>query len=162
VVDLCLHDCELVVDGIHAFADLLGEEGFPALKELRLSKDPGIKDVGLVTLAEGLIKATTTYLRVMDLNGAGMGDKGIAALAPLVSQGQLTQLVDLNLSGNGDVTNQGIISFVKAIVAHGLPRLELFEMRGLDNRKVTAFGVSALAHAIACSALTRTIILIRK
>lgn len=41
---LCLDDCGIVVDGIRAFADLLGEEGFPALKELDLSSivfEPG-------------------------------------------------------------------------------------------------------------------------
>ena len=146
--NICLQNCEVVVDGIRTFADLLGEDGFPALKELRLSDDPGIKDVGVELLAEGLVKAMTTYLTVLDLDDVGMGDKGIAALASLVSQGRLKQLVDLNLRGNGDVTNQGIISFAKAIGAHGLPRLEEIEMRGLDNRKVTALGISALAHAI--------------
>lgn len=146
--NLCLDDCEVLVDGLRAFADLLGEEGFPALKQLRLVNDPGVKNVGVEILVEGLVKITTTNLTVLDLSRVGMGDQGIAAVAALVSEGRLQQLVDLHLSGNGDITNQGIIYLVKAIIAHGLPRLDQLEMRGLDNRKVTALGASALTHAI--------------
>lgn len=75
--------------------------------------------MGVEILVEGLLEATTTYLTVLVLHGVGMGDVGIAALAPLVSEGRMRQLTHLNLSENGDVTNEGIIPLQRRLARMG-------------------------------------------
>lgn len=75
-----------------------------------------------------------------------MGDKGIAALIPLVQQGRMGSLERLDISRNGDITDRGIISFAGSINMKGLPVLDSFQMGKLG--KLTAVGISATAHAV--------------
>ncbi len=58
-------------------------------------------DVGVVALAEALLKAPKTNLTILYLNDVGMGDKGISLLAALVSQGRFEHLEELFLSNGG-------------------------------------------------------------
>ena len=53
-------------EGLCALADLLCRDTFPVLKELRIPHNEGITDVGVMALAEGLLKATHTFLSCLD------------------------------------------------------------------------------------------------
>ena len=87
------------VDGIRIMADLICRGIFPALKCLDLPENPNISDVGVVALAEVLMKSTQPCLESLGLKKVGMGDEGIAALASLISQGRLEHLTWLDISG---------------------------------------------------------------
>lgn len=126
--------CMVGGEGMRALADLLCENAFPALKKLRVPRNPGIKDVGVVALADALGKATQTSLTHLDLACVNMGDEDIAALASLVSEGHLEQLKVLYLCDNHDVSDQGIITLAQAI---GTDKLEDFRMERLEPGKVT-------------------------
>jgi hypothetical protein len=140
---------------MRALADLLCKNAFPALKKLCVPRNPGIKDVGVVALADALGKATQTCLTHLNLASVNMGDEGIAALAYLVCEGHLEQLKVLYLSDNHDVSKQGIITLAQAIGTDKLAMREDFRMERLEPGKVTVLGVNAIAHAIVsgCSQL---------
>lgn len=123
---LRLEYCEIGAEEMCALADLLCRGAFPALEYMDLSKNPSIKDVGIVALAEALLNAPETPLRMLDLFNLGMGDKGFAAFAALVHHGRLEKLIDLHLSGDVGVISQGIILLAQAIDARSLPSLKNF------------------------------------
>jgi Ran GTPase-activating protein (RanGAP) involved in mRNA processing and transport len=102
--------CAIAVGDTRALADFLCWEGFPALKTLRLVKDPSLADAGMSTLAEALLETNHTNLSELNLDDVRMGVKGMAGLAALVFQGRFERLKKLDLSGNEDVTNQDIIA----------------------------------------------------
>ncbi len=95
---LTFESCEINVEGACALADHLGRDAFPRLKELRFIENTRITDVGVVALAEALLKPKQTMLTGLELGGVGMGDVGITALSSLVCQGRFEQLDFLNLS----------------------------------------------------------------
>lgn len=129
---LSFFECDLGAQDVCALADLIGQDCLPALKELCLSFNPNIADVGVVAPAEALLKPTETCLEEVELSYVGMGDEGIAALASLVYRGRMEDLTSLSISRNENVTDQGVNALAQAIDARGLPLL-----RG--------FGVSKLA-----------------
>lgn len=145
---LTFDHCEVGVAGVQSLANLLGRDAFPALKSWLIDRNPEITDVGIVALAEGLLKAKETFLEDLDLSDVGMGDGSIAAMANLVSQGRLKQLKGVDLSENEGVTNEGVVALARSIDAHGLPLLTIFNLSGLDADKVTLFGISAIALAV--------------
>lgn len=109
-----------------------------------------LTDVGVMALADALLKATQTFLTHLNLSDVGMGDEGIAALASLVSQGCMQQVTELSLSSNGGVTNRGIISLAQAIDARGLSNLRALHLCGMlpATDKETVLGITTLGHAI--------------
>ena len=107
-----------------------------------MSKNPEISDVGVVALAEGLSKATQTFLRYLDLSDVGTGDGGISGIVAVVYKGSLNQLFSINLSENNSVIDRGIIFLAQAIDAHGLPTLKVFSMM-VNN--LAAESISAIA-----------------
>lgn len=92
-------------------------------------------------MAEALSKPTQTYL--VDV---GTGDEGIAALASVIYQGGFQHLKMFLISDNHGISDEGIIALADAIEACGLPKLTLFEAKGLD--KVTAVGFSDIARCV--------------
>jgi len=57
----------LDADGIGALAELLCDDALPALRNLNLHNNPDITDVGVVVLADGLLKALQTSLSTLGL-----------------------------------------------------------------------------------------------
>lgn len=57
----------------------------------------------------------------------------------------MEQLRELDISDNDALTEQGSITWARAIDARGLPMLESFDMTQM--REMTAVGLSAIAHA---------------
>lgn len=102
--------------------------------------------MGVLALAEALVKSTQTILTGLGLRDVGMGDGGISALATLVSQGRMEHLTWLDISENEDLTQQGIIALARAIDARGLPRLERLAIQELEH--MTARGISAITLAV--------------
>ena len=151
LVSLSLEGCKVDADGTHALADLLYQDVFPALEELRLATNSDITDVGVVALAYSLLH---TSLRVLVLAEVGMGDKGISALANLVSHGRLKHMEKFSLSANdhyrGGITNEGVTYLARAIDTYGLPALERFFLNELDQgiMRWTWQEVGAIAQAV--------------
>lgn len=110
LVSLYFEDCGLDASGVCALGDLVARDTFPALEVLGFDVDPRITDVGVIGLAKGLSKATQTFLKSLTLSYVGLGDEGIAALAPLVYEGRLKKLETLNLSNISDVTDWGLVT----------------------------------------------------
>jgi len=109
-----------------------------------------LTDVCVVALAEALLKATQTFWTHLNLSDVGMGDEGIAALAPLVSQGRMQQVTELSLSGNSGLTKQGIITLAEAIDARGLPKLRASHLSGLlpATDEESILGITTFVHAV--------------
>ncbi len=99
-----------------------------------------------MTLAEALLRARQTVLTNLVLKNVGMGDKGIAAVASLVSQGHMNKLKVLNITKNKALTHQGFVYLARAIDARGLPMLETFRMQKILN--VTLGSMCAITHAL--------------
>jgi hypothetical protein len=121
-------------EDMRALADFLCRDTLPALEELSLHGNPNITDVGVVSLAEALLKATQTSLRVLTLSDVGMGDEGIAALSSLIYRGRMEQMRELRFSENGGITKEGIKALAQAIEAHMLPVLKdiyVMELKGI-------------------------------
>jgi len=144
--------------GLTALLSLLYRDFFPALKELCLRIDSFNMDTGVAFdmdrivafVVQGLLNATHTNLRRLDLMYMGLGDQGLSFVAHLIHQGRLKQLKYLNLCVNGAVTDQGVIWLARVIDAGGLPMLETFCLRGVESiaaDKATIIGMSAIAHA---------------
>lgn len=131
---------------MRVLTDLLSRGVFPALECLDLRKNPNITDVGVLALAEALLKSRPVCLEALDLKDVGMRDGGLSALASLVNRGCLEQLRELDISDNYSLTEQGIISLARAIDARGLPRLEKFAMRELGD--VSGQGIGAIIYAV--------------
>lgn len=112
--------CEVDHDGMRAFADLLAQDGFPALKSLNFSFNRGVTDVGVVALANALSSATRTFLIHLSLASMKIGDEGIVALASLVEQDRFKQLKYIDLSQNEAITDRSLILLAKAIGRRGL------------------------------------------
>jgi hypothetical protein len=93
----------------------------------------------------------------LDLANVGLGDVGKAALSSLVYQGRFEQLELLNFSGNGGITNQGIVALARAIEKRGLPLLKEFCLFEITDDHVTLLGISAIAQAVikGCPSLTQ-------
>ena len=149
--------CLIKAEGVCTLADHLGRGAFPALKKLRLEDDPGITDVGVVGLADGLLNPTQTMLTGLDLANVGLGEVGMTALSSLVYQCRFEQLELLNFSGNGGITSQGIVALARAIETRGLPLLKEFCLFEITDGHVTLLGISAIAHAVikGCPSLTQ-------
>ena len=145
---LSFSGCEVDDDGMRAFADLLSQDGFPALKSLRFTYNWGITDGGAVALVNALLNATWTSLTHLILNCMNMGEEGVVALASLVEQDRLKQLKRIDLSQSEDITNRGLFLLAKGIGRRGLPMLETFLSAGLDTSKLTAQGAAAIAHVL--------------
>jgi Ran GTPase-activating protein (RanGAP) involved in mRNA processing and transport len=60
-------------EGLRTLAKLLCRDSYPALKELRIRIDSFNMDAGVMALAEGLLRATHTALRRLDLMEYGDG-----------------------------------------------------------------------------------------
>jgi len=148
--------CRVDVEGVRLLADLFSRGVFPALKCLDLEGNPNISDVGVMALAEALLKSTQTCLKTLGLKNVEMGDEGISTLASLALQGRLEHLTWLDIFENDDLTKQGIITLARAIDARGLPMLEAFAME--EFWTTTAVGTSAVAHAVfeGCPRLKKT------
>jgi hypothetical protein len=144
---LIFEDSGVGAEGLCALADPLCRDTIPVLKELRIPHNEGITDVGVMALAEGLLKATHTFLTCLDLTNVGMADPGLTALASLVHQGRLEQLKSLRFHTNGAVTDLGIVGLARAIDAGGLPMLETLDLGGMETDPMTVVGISAIAHA---------------
>jgi hypothetical protein len=145
---LSFDGCKVDDDGMRAFADLLSQDGFPALKSLCFTYNWGITDIGAVALANALLKATRTFLTHLILDGMNMGDEGIVALASLVEQDRFKQLKRIDLSRNEHITDRSLILLAKAIGQRGLPMLETFMLEGLDTSKVAAQGAAAIGQVL--------------
>lgn len=145
--DLSFYDCGIGFEGANALADLLRRDLFPALESISLSENE-IRDEGVVALAKGLCEAPRTSLKELKLDDVGMGDVGLAALASVVTQGRMRRMHKFMLHKALDVTDEGIILFVRAIEAYGLPHLEEFKILMLHKEKVTALGFGAITHAL--------------
>ena len=139
-------DAGFGLEGVRLLTDLFSRGFFPAMECLDLGENPNITDVGIVALAEALLKSTPTRLGSLVLDGVGMGDEGIAALTSLVDQGRLEKLREFDISDNEDLTEHGIITLARAIGACGLPKLETFAMAKLG--KNAARGIGAIAHVV--------------
>jgi len=75
-------DCKIEAEGACALADHLGRDAFPTLKYLRISNSPSITDVGVVALADALLKGPQTIITNVYLIIVGMADDGMTALVP--------------------------------------------------------------------------------
>jgi hypothetical protein len=140
--------CALDAQGIGALAELLCDDALPALRALAFHNNPDITDVGVVVLANGLLKALQTSLLSLELCDVGIGDEGIAALTSVVSRRRIDELRDLNISNNASLTDHGILGLARAIDTHGLPELREFEMGNLKEYRVTIPGLKAIARAV--------------
>lgn len=146
---LCLDNCEVDNNGVHALADFLCRGAFPSLKGLKLPANSSITDVGVVALAEALLTAPQSMSRNLDLHSVRMGDKGIAASTALVSHGSFKQLEGFMLSEHVGVTNEGIILLARAISAYGLPLFKAFKMEcPSDQEKITFSGIATISLAV--------------
>lgn len=54
--------CQSDTEGVRTLADLLSRDALPALKTLRVERDPTMTNAGVLALAEGLLKALRTFL----------------------------------------------------------------------------------------------------
>lgn len=99
----------------------------------------------------------------MVLRSVGMGDEGMAALANLVSHRRLRRAETLDfLSGNYNLTDQGLLPLVQAIDAGGLFMLDEFKMAELEVGGLTIAGISAAIQAVIKKGrLLKTIVLMR-
>lgn len=106
---LSFSGCEVDDDGMRAFADLLSQDRFPALKNLRFTYNWGITDVGVMALANALSNATRTFLTHLILDCMNMGDEGIVALASFVEQDRFRLLKYIDLSHNEKITDRSLL-----------------------------------------------------
>jgi hypothetical protein len=146
LTSLTFASCGVGLEGVRVLTDLVSRGLFPAMECLDLGENPNITDVGIVALAEALLKSAPTRLGSLVLDGVGMGDEGIAALTSLVDQGRLEKLKKFVISDNEDLTEHSIITLARAIGACGLPKLETFSMARLG--KIAARGIGAIAHGV--------------
>ena len=100
-----------------------------------------------MALTGGLLKATQTFLTKLDLSNGRFGDEGMAALASLVYQGRMAQLIELHIYGKRYITDRGLIVLARAIDEHEMPMLEWLTMYGYPSNEMTVLGASAIAHA---------------
>lgn len=135
----------ICTEEVRVLADLLCRDALPALEDLSLHGNGGIKDVGVVALAEALEKSTKTFLLNLDLTQVGMADEGLAALSSLIYRGRLEKLQLLRITQNHAITDRGVIALARAVETRGLPMLEYLHVELLTG--VTAAGYSAMAHA---------------
>lgn len=61
IMYLSFIDCGVGPEGMCALGCLLGKEKIPALEALHLLRNPGIRDVGVVALAEAMLKPMQTF-----------------------------------------------------------------------------------------------------
>lgn len=148
LVKLEIGRCHVGTGGVRMLAGHLSLGAFPALKELHLYASPGITEVGIVALAEGLLKAPESSLTSLHLKDVGMGDESIAAVAFLIRQGRFEQLEKLDLSRNGGITDHGILVLAQAIETRGLLQLAALNLEELDTNKVTELGIQPVARAV--------------
>jgi len=80
-VTLSFSYCGIGLEGTRALADLIRDDGLPALECLSLKGDREIQDEGVVALAEALRGAPRTLLKKLYLKKVGMCDEGMVALA---------------------------------------------------------------------------------
>jgi len=104
--------------------------------------------VGVVALADALLKAPQTFLTDLELCDVGLTDVGMTVVSSLLYQGCFEQLQLLNLSGNRGMTNQGIVALARAIETRGLPLLKEFSLFKSTNDQVTLLWISAIAQAV--------------
>lgn len=52
----------------------------------------------------------------------------------------------MDISGNGGITDHGIIVLAQAIETRGLPMLDTFGIERVDTQKVTSVGIRALTR----------------
>lgn len=142
MVSLCFVNCGMGFEAVYAMAELLGRDALPALKTLWFADCPGITDEGVVVLAKALSKAPQTRLEELSLMDVGMGDKGMIALASVIYQGRLEQLVDLSISGYSGVSDRGFIVLARAIEMRGLPLIRSFDLHGLKANNMTVVGMA--------------------
>lgn len=144
LVSLEFINCDFGAEKSQSLADFLSHNTFPALKELQFSCNEGIADAGVMALTGGLLKATQTFLTKLDLSNGRFGDEGMAALASLVNQGRMAQLIVLHIYGNHYMTHRGLIVLARAIDARGMPMLEGLTMYGHRSNEVTVLGPALL------------------
>lgn len=127
--------------------------GLPALEELELSNNCRLGDGAIVALAEALLEATQTRLRILNMFAVGMGDAGAIALASVVDQGRLDEVEVFNVA-KYRVSNEGLTALARAIDARGLPMLNTFVLEGLGRRGIV--NITAMMDALirSCPKLT--------
>ncbi len=157
LTSLQLKNSNLCPVSMATLSELLSQDLIHQLQDLSFYYNASIGDNGVAPLVQGLLTAPHTRLTGLNLQFVSMGDKGMAAIASLITTGRFEQLVWISVSHNEEATDRGICVFARALQAagnRGLPVLATLYATELPQ--VTGLGVGLLAQAAikSCPRLT--------
>jgi hypothetical protein len=152
---LKLEGCNIGHQGIEMLATLLGQDMFPALKDLSVAENKDLADAGVVALTNALLSATRTRLVSLNLSDVQMDLVGMNALEAVILGGAFGELEILNLSSNESLSDQAVLVLAGAVhrATIGLPNLRELDLNEL--RKVTekALGILVFTAIHKCPRL---------
>lgn len=81
--------CSISAESAEVLGLAIGRDMLPSLQYLRISRNAGLGDEGVTSLALGLQTSSRTKLKSLCFSLVGMGDAGLKSLAEAIQSGAL-------------------------------------------------------------------------